>query len=135
MSRCSGRASRVEGRHEREGQHAAHFPFGGTKPPPGGKGAPLASGGGGPWKVTCAAMPTYAAHPDRVKEASASVLQYYEEAEGEEEPWPEEVEFTDLFPKFYFDKLEHGTKFEKRLAENRIINVYSNKCSALSTTG
>ena len=39
--------------------------------------------------------------------------------------WPE-VEFTDLYPKFYLDKLESGEDWEKKYVSEKFLNQYSN---------
>lgn len=77
-------------------------------------------------------------HPNHIKYAGtaphygwmteADRLKELEDAANDDgPPWPEEIEFTDKFPGFYMDKLVFGKKWEKRLAENRLCNVYSNQ--------
>lgn len=63
-----------------------------------------------------------------IDEVPQSIKQYWMEPLNIEKKdrWPEEIEFTDLFPKFYFNLLVHGEPWEQRLAENRITNVYAN---------
>lgn len=40
--------------------------------------------------------------------------------------WPDEIEFTDLYPSFYLEKLQNGADWEKELSNARLSNGYGN---------